>query len=189
MEVLRQRIGSVALVMDRPQNPHNGAAVMRSCDAFGLQAFHVVLSDGEFEISRKVTQGVDRWVDVIRHQNPSSIIHALRESDFQLIAAHPQGQLEPGDLRDIARPALLMGNESTGIGEELTAAAEQTVKIPMRGFVESLNVSVSAALLLAAATEGRPGDLSGEAQEFFYARGLYHSVQRADEILRAAGPE
>ena len=77
----------------------------------------------------------------------------------------------------------MLGNEHDGISETLARAAEQSVRIPMRGFVESLNVSVSAAVLLAAAATCAPGDLSNEDCRLLYARGLFQSVERAAEIL------
>ncbi|HEX6765678.1 MAG TPA: TrmH family RNA methyltransferase, partial [Polyangiaceae bacterium] len=82
----------------------------------------------------------------------------------------------------------VMGNEHDGIRESLENAATRTVRVPMRGFVESLNLSVAAALLLAAATKGREGDLSPEERTTLYATGLFRSVPRAGEILSASTP-
>jgi tRNA (guanosine-2'-O-)-methyltransferase len=79
----------------------------------------------------------------------------------------------------------VLGNERDGISAALSAAAEDSVRIPMRGFVESLNLSVAAAVLLSAALAGRPGDLSPAEEQRWYAVGLLRSVPRADEILGA----
>jgi tRNA (guanosine-2'-O-)-methyltransferase len=78
-----------------------------------------------------------------------------------------------------------LGNEHDGISGELASACTRHVRVPMRGFVESLNVSVSAAILLASATAGRAGDLPEADQRRLYARGLYLSVGRADDVLAA----
>jgi tRNA (guanosine-2'-O-)-methyltransferase len=83
---------------------------------------------------------------------------------------------------------LVLGNEHDGICDQLEAAAQCSVRIPMRGFVESLNVSVSAAILLHAATEGRAGDLEPSRRRALYAQGLYRTVNRAEEILAAVAP-
>ncbi len=186
-DVLAARLDSVTLVMDAPHDPHNGAAVLRSCDAFGVQRVHVVARRETFMIARRVTQGAERWVDVVRHTTPESAIEALHAGGYRLIATHPQGQLTPEELAHVPRVALVLGNEHDGICDGLYAAADSTVRIPMRGFAESLNVSVSAAILLAAAA-ARPGDLSHGQKRVLYARWLHHSLTRASDILRAAPP-
>jgi tRNA (guanosine-2'-O-)-methyltransferase len=185
LEVVNARVGNVTLVMDAPHDPHNGAAVIRSADAFGLPEIHVVPRNEPFLIGKRVTQGTERWVEVAQHATPEAAITALRERGFELVATHPQGELVPEDLARIERVCLILGNEHDGICDALASAAARTVRIPMRGFVESLNVSVAAALLLRAATLGRAGDLSPAERERLYAVGLARSVPRASEILAA----
>jgi tRNA (guanosine-2'-O-)-methyltransferase len=188
LEIARQRIGSVTVVMDETHDPHNGAAILRTCDAFGIQEAHVVPRDLDegFRVGERVAQGTQRWVDVVQHASSAEAAAALIERGFELVATHPEGELTPEDLAQIPKLALVMGNERDGISAALTAAASRSVRIPMRGFVESLNVSVSAALLLRAATRDRPGDLSEAAQRMLYAKGLFHTVPRAPEILAAS---
>ena len=186
--VAAQRLSSVTVVMDAPHDPHNAAAILRSCEAFGVGEAHVVLRSERFRTSRAVARGTERWVSLHVHRAPASAIGSLRRSDMRLVAAHPEGRLLPADLASIARVAVLVGNEHDGIRHELRTAADDTVRIPMRGFVESLNVSVAAALLLEAATRGRAGDLNEEQRRAFYARGLYLSVPRAREVLAASAP-
>lgn len=183
--VLSARIASVTVVMDSPYDPHNGAAVIRSADAFGLPSVHVVRRHGSFQAARRVAKGTERWVEVIEHDEPASVVDRLRQSGFELVATHPKGDLLPADLAKIPRLALVLGNEHDGISEALSAAADRSVQIPMRGFVESLNVSVSAAILLQAATLGRPGDLDPSTLRLLYARGLFRTVSRAGEVLAA----
>jgi tRNA (guanosine-2'-O-)-methyltransferase len=184
-EVVAARIGAVTLLMDAPHDPHNGAAVIRSADAFGLPEIHVVPRKEPFLIGRRVTQGTERWVEVVQHATPESAALALRARGFELVATHPSGKLVPEDLPRIERLCLVLGNEHDGICEALRNASEHSVRIPMRGFVESLNVSVAAALLLRAATAGRKGDLPPAERERLYAVGLARSVPRAGEILAA----
>lgn len=185
--VFEARLGSVTVVMDAPHDPHNGAAVLRSCDAFGVQALHVVERLEPFLAARTVARGSERWVDVVTHASPGEALGRLEAEGFELVATHPKGELEPGDLADVSRPALVLGNERHGIGEALAAACKRRVRIPMRGFVESLNVSVTAAILLERATEGRPGDLPDEAVLALYARALVLTVPHAADILAARG--
>lgn len=187
-EVIGQRLASVTLVMDEPADPHNGAAVVRSADAFGVQQIHVVPRESAFFVSTGVARGTERWVDVIVHPGPHEAIESLRDAGFTLVATHPDGELLPEQLVSIPKLALVLGNEHEGISDPLTRAAEHCVRVPMRGFVESLNVSVSAAVLLAAATRDRPGDLPADDKRQLYARGLFRSVHRAGEILANLTP-
>jgi tRNA (guanosine-2'-O-)-methyltransferase len=184
LEVLSQRLGSVAVVLDRPYDPHNGAAVLRSCEAFGVQTLHVVERPGTpFAVARSVARGAEKWMDVVCHASPASVAEWAAATDMRLVATHPEGRLEPEDLASVPRLALVLGNERDGIAPELAAICAERVRVPMRGFVESLNVSVSAAILLCAATRGRAGDLEPQARRRVYARGLYLSVERAETIL------
>jgi tRNA (guanosine-2'-O-)-methyltransferase len=185
MNVIAGRLRSVTVVMDAPHDPHNGAAVMRSCDAFGVYRVHVVERSEPFSASNAVAKGAERWVDVLGHTTVDDAVSAL--DGYQLVGTHPEGSLVPGDLRSIPRLALVMGNEHDGISEQLDAACDAHVRVPMRGFVESLNVSVSAAILLAYATERRAGDLSRVERRRLYARGLTLTVPKSLTILSALG--
>ena len=92
----------------------------------------------------------------------------------------------PEDLAAIPRLAIVLGNERDGIAEELDAACNRRVRVPMRGFIDSLNVSVTAAILLERATRARAGDLTEAQRRRLDARGLYFSVQKADSVLTLA---
>jgi tRNA (guanosine-2'-O-)-methyltransferase len=184
--VLAARLDCVTVLMDAPHDPYNGGAVLRSCDAFGVSTLHVVPRIEPFLASRTVTKGTERWVDVSLHETPSRAVSALRSKGYRLVAAQPLGRLSPEDLRSMERVAIVLGNERDGISEELARSADDAVRVPMRGFVESLNVSVTAAILLSAATHGRSGDLPDEARTLLYARGLFRTVPRASEVLAAS---
>lgn len=183
-EVIDRRLASVAVVFDAPYDPHNGAAVVRSCEAFGVQALHVVERQGTpFLVAKSVARGAEKWIDVASHARASEAIAWACESGMALVAADVQGTVEPERLAQMPRVAVVLGNEREGVREELMRACDLRVRVPMRGFVESLNVSVTAAILLYAATRGRTGDLDETAKRRLYARGLYFSVTHAEEIL------
>ncbi|HYO97934.1 MAG TPA: RNA methyltransferase [Polyangiaceae bacterium] len=184
--VIGKRVGSVTVLMDAPHDPHNGGAILRSCEAFGVPEVHVVPRDERFLVGRTVTRGCERWVDVVIHPSAAEAVSSLAARGFHLVATHPNGALSPEDLATLPRVALLLGNEHSGIRHELAQAAHSSVRIPMRGFVESLNVSVAAAVLLSAATRDREGDLTLAERELLYAKGLFHSLARARDILWAA---
>lgn len=185
--VIEARIGSVTLLLDELSDPHNRAAIVRSCDAFGVQELHSVQPASDFSVHHGVAAGTERWVDVHAHATARAAVEHLEERGFELVQTHPKGELEPDDLGTIPRLALILGNEHRGIDPVFASAARRSVRIPMRGFVESLNVSVSAAVLLAAATRGRSGDLAAKSKQHLYARALFNSVPRAREVLDAFG--
>jgi tRNA (guanosine-2'-O-)-methyltransferase len=188
-DVFAARLDAVTIVMDAPHDPHNGAAVLRSCDAFGVQRLHVVERIEPFLAANAVARGSERWVEVLPHPTAADALGAIAASGHTLVGTHPEGKLEPEALAAIPRLALVLGNERHGIDEEIAKACDTTVRIPMRGFAESLNVSVTAAILLARATERREGDLTGDEREFLYARALVLSVEHAAEILADRRPE
>lgn len=183
-EILSQRLSSVQVVFDAPHDPHNGAAVVRSCEAFGVQYVNVVERKEKFLLAPSVARGSEKWIDLRIWKSAGDAVAAMKGDGLELVAAHPDGELVPEDLASIPRLGLVLGNERDGIAEDLLSACTRRVRVPMRGFVESLNVSVSAAILLSAATSRRAGDLSREEFLRIYARGLYFTVDRADDVLR-----
>jgi tRNA (guanosine-2'-O-)-methyltransferase len=185
--VIASRVASVTVLFDAPHDPFNGAAVVRSCEAFGVQTVHVVERTEAFLTAGSVARGAQKWVDVVRHAAPSNAIAALESSGYELIGTHPAGELLPEDLASIPRVALVLGNARDGITAELEAACTRRVRIPMRGFIDSLNVSVAAAILLDHAVRNRPGDLTDHDRRRLYARGLYFSVQKAESVLILSG--
>jgi tRNA (guanosine-2'-O-)-methyltransferase len=186
LEVIGRRLESVAVVFDGPYDPHNGAAVLRSCEAFGVQHLHVVERPGTpFAVAHTVARGAEKWLDVTCHAGAPSLLAWSRQADMPLVGAHPEGELTPEGLAGLPRLAIVLGNEREGIRDAIAAACTHRVRVPMRGFVESLNVSVTAAILLHAATRGRTGDLDHASRLRLYARGLYLSVPRAEELLEA----
>jgi tRNA (guanosine-2'-O-)-methyltransferase len=185
--VIAQRLASVAVLFDAPHDPHNGAAVVRSCEAFGVQSLHVVERVERFLAAASVARSAEQWIDVVCHKTAESAVEAVTRAGLEMIAAHPDGELVPEDLAGVPRVAIVLGNERDGISEDLAARCKRRVRVPMRGFVESLNVSVTAAILLSSATRGRAGDLDEEARVRLYARGLYYSIPRAGEVLEEMG--
>jgi len=181
LSVISKRIASISVLVESTHDPHNGAAVLRSCEAFGIHALHVIEMHEAFLAATSVSRGAEKWVEIVSHPGIQESIDGM--ADFELVATHPEGTLLPDDLRHLSKFSLVIGNEREGISPVLRAACKHTVRVPMRGFVESLNMSVTAAILLASATQGRPGDLPLADQRRMYARGLYFSYGQADKIL------
>jgi len=184
--VFAARIGSVTIVMDAIHDPHNGAALLRTSEALGLSQVHVVARGESFLAHAGVARGTHKWVQVNAHTDGASCVEALRATGHVLVATHPEGDMVPTDLMRLPRVALVLGNEHEGIAPDLRQACQHAVRVPMRGFAESLNVSVCGGILLSWATEGRPGDLTAQEQRRLYARGLAVTVPNAAALLERA---
>src|SRR5688572_32866141 len=89
--VVRSRIGSVTVLMDAPHDPHNAAAVLRSCDAFGIPRVHVVPRTETFAVGRTVAKGAERWIEVVYHRTPEQALAALHAQGYTTVATHPEG--------------------------------------------------------------------------------------------------
>ena len=131
-------------------HPHNASALMRHCDAFGVQELHTVETLCKFSPNASIVRGTDKWVDVRRHASTAEAIAALRAEGYRIVATTPHRESCTPETFDVARGpfALVFGTEHAGISDEAMAAADEYLRIPMCGLVESLNVSASAAILV-----------------------------------------
>lgn len=184
--VFDKRLESVTLVLDALHDPHNGAALLRTSEALGLAHVHIIESNESFLAHAGVARGTHKWVQVHAHAEPLQCVQELQAQGYELVAAHPEGDLLPEDLCAMPRVAIVLGNEHAGISKPLRDACRHAVRVPMRGFAESLNVSVSGGILLAYATSGRAGDVPQEHRRRLYARGLAVTVPHASALLEAA---
>jgi tRNA (guanosine-2'-O-)-methyltransferase len=182
-EVIRNRTDSLVLVLDRLVDPHNSSAVLRSADAFGVQTVHVIVGERGFRASRGVSKGTHRWLDVIRYEDAEACARRLKKDGYAIYIAAMDAGTRPEDLHDTPRLAVVFGNEHRGVSPELRSLSDGTFSIPMRGFVESLNVSVAAAIAMQTlARDGRPR-LPPERQRELKARFLMNSVKNAAQIV------
>lgn len=182
-QVIAARTMAVTAVLDNLVDSHNVSAVLRSADAFGVQRVHVIQSTEPFQATSRISLGADRWVDVIRHATSAACVRALRERGHRIYVASMEGAVPPEALAHEPRVAIVFGNEHSGVSQELRDLADGTYAIPMCGFVQSLNVSVAAAITLFAATRGRPGDLTADEARALRARFVWKSVPHAQAIL------
>jgi len=182
-EVVGNRTDNLVLVLDCIADPHNSSAVLRSADAFGVQSVHVIVGEHGFRASRGVSKGTHRWLDVVRYENAEACARRLKQDGYSIYVAVMGAETQPEDLHDRSRLAVVFGNEHRGVSPEMRSFADGTFSIPMRGFVESLNVSVAAAIAMQAlARDGRPR-LTAERQRDLRARFLMNSVQNANQVI------
>ncbi len=146
-EVLEQRTKYLTVAIEDVYQLHNTSAVIRSCDAFGLQEAHVVEDRFGQRLDKNIAMGAEQWVDVHRYKKTSDCIAALRAKGYQLIATTPHHSSSSLTDFKITKPtALLFGTEKEGLSKEVLDNADGFLTIPMSGFSESLNISVAAAI-------------------------------------------
>lgn len=132
---------------------HNTSAVIRSCDVFGVQNVHVIEERNLKKIDREIAMGAQKWVDINRYHSTSECLDNLRAKGYQIVATSPHGNATLLEDFDISKPsAFFFGTEKDGLSEEFLEQADCSLKIPMVGFTESLNISVSAAIILQSVT-------------------------------------
>jgi tRNA (guanosine-2'-O-)-methyltransferase len=172
--VLARRQPDLTVLAEDVHKPHNVAALLRTCDAVGALELHAVSSRGSFDRPRIITGGTRDWVPARTHPSIEAAVSHLKSNNFQIVAAHFSESSQDYRSLDYTRPtAFLMGSELMGVSARAAALADQHVVIPMRGLVESLNVSVAAALLLYEAARQRE------------VAGLYDTVRLAPERFDA----
>jgi tRNA (guanosine-2'-O-)-methyltransferase len=181
--VLAERTRSVVPVLDGLYDPHNVAAVLRSADSFGAQEVHIIEGEEPLLASQRVTQGADKWLDVVRHRDPRACVRGLKSRGYSVFAAMMDGTTTPEQIATMPRVALVFGAEKTGVSEAVQELCDGRYTIPMRGFSQSLNVSVAAALTLYTATRGRGGDLSAEDRLALRARFMWLSMPEAQAVV------
>lgn len=177
------RTRRIVLVLDQTTDPHNASAVLRSADAFGVQEVRVIAGDQPFTVPRHVARGTAHWLDLVRDETAEACATALHDRGYKILVASMEGTVTPTQLRDFDRVAVVFGNEHLGVSPELRALADGTYAIPMHGFVESLNVSVAAAITMHAATYDRSGDLPADERDEARARFMIASVQNAEAVV------
>lgn len=148
-QVLSQRTKHFTVATEDVYQLHNTSAVIRSCDVFGVQDVHVVEEVNSKRIDREIAMGAQKWVDVHRYNSISDCISTIKAQGYQVVATSPHAT--DCDLKDfdVTKPScFFFGRETEGLSDEVLERADCFLKIPMVGFTESLNISVSAAIIL-----------------------------------------
>ena len=158
-EVLERRHDDLVVVIENVHDAHNASAILRSCDAFGVGRVALVYTDQEFpKISHGVAGQVDKWLEIERYESAEECVASLHDEGITVYATRLTDDAQPYLDVDFTRPsAIVLGNEHSGCSDEMIAAADGSLIIPMVGFVGSLNVSVAAAVMLAEMARQRAG--------------------------------
>lgn len=171
-------------------HPQNASAIVRTCEAFGIQDIHTVESLCPFSPNLHIVRGTDKWIDLHRHATTAKALAALRGAGYRIVATTPHSGDTPPEAFDVVEGpfAVVFGTEHAGVSDEMIAASDAFIRIPMCGFVESLNVSACASILLYQLSQRlRASDARWELAEADRLQLLYRwltaSVRDAERIL------
>ncbi len=190
-ETLKNRTRKVTVVLEDIYQSHNACAVVRSCECFGIQDMHVIENKNAFDLTLGVVMGAAKWIEIHRWKNKSentkACLMALKKEGYRIFAATPTARTIVADLDVDGKSALLFGTEEKGLTSTALEMAEDCFRIPMFGFTESFNISVSVALSLYDMTkrlrETREDWSLSEAETNRLRQKWYASCVREPELL------
>ncbi len=150
--IAADRTRYITVVMENLIKDHNASAVLRSCDCFGIQDLHAIEKNVRYEIQRDIAMGSGNWVDLHSHSEGKSpsveCLKELKNKGYQIVSTSPHTEMTVREVPLDKPIALVFGTEVSGISKEVAEMSDYLVRLPMYGFTESFNVSVSAALAL-----------------------------------------
>ncbi|HEX2689799.1 MAG TPA: RNA methyltransferase [Kofleriaceae bacterium] len=191
-EVLAARLMSVVTMVEDTYDPHNAAATIRTTEAIGLGELHVVEPEERFSAAGGVTRGAHKWIELHRWRSAEAAIGALRARGFRVLATLPGAPHTIDDV-DVTTPlAVAFGNEHAGLTDGAIAACDGAIGVPMFGFTESFNLSVTVALVMSRiaarrrAAIGRLGDLDDPYRRELRARWFALKIRGVVGILERA---
>lgn len=153
-QVLSQRLRALTIVLDDVFDPHNISAVLRSCDAFGIQDVHVLEISETFSVNSAISHKCEKWLSIHRWNSYETCLSELKEKGFRTCATCFSPDAIPLHDVPLDKPvALVFGNEHRGVSSDTLTHCDCNVIIPMFGFVESLNISVAAAVAMSALSQ------------------------------------
>ncbi len=148
-QVLKERTKHFTVATEDVYQLHNTSAVIRSCDVFGIQEVNIIEEINSKRIDREIAMGAQKWVDLNRYHTVKDSLKDLKSKGYQIVATTPH--TKDCDLIDFdvtKKSCFFFGRETEGLSKEVLDQADVFLKIPMVGFTESLNISVSAAIIL-----------------------------------------
>ncbi|KAF5035515.1 23S rRNA (guanosine-2'-O-)-methyltransferase RlmB [anaerobic digester metagenome] len=151
-EVASKRTRHFAVALENLFQGHNASAVLRTCDCFGIQNVFAIENVNKFQPNEEIALGAEKWLNISHFNDDKSVEKCyaeLRRQGYRIAATTPHGNPVPVDEIDVSQPlALVFGTEKEGLSEQALKGADITVALPMYGFTESFNISVSAALFM-----------------------------------------
>lgn len=148
-KILSQRTNYITVAVEDVYQMHNTSAVVRSCESFGVQTAHLIEGKYGKRLDEEIAMGAQKWVDIKRYQNSKEAIDTLKNKGYKIVATSPHADSSLlQDFKLNGKTALFFGTEKNGLSDYVLENSDASLKIPMVGFTESLNISVSAAIIL-----------------------------------------
>lgn len=188
-QVIDQRTRHFTVVTEDVYQLHNTSAVIRTCDVFGVQDLHVIEEKISKRIDKEIAMGAQKWISLHRYHSVRECITNLKEKGYQIIATTPHNNSTLLPDFDVTRKsAFFFGKESDGLSDAVMDAADGFLKIPMYGFTESLNISVSAAIILQSVVSKLkaakiPWQLSEEEKIEILMQWFQNTIKSSDKII------
>ncbi|MBN2275360.1 MAG: RNA methyltransferase [Bacteroidales bacterium] len=191
--VLAQRTRYITVVLEDIFQSHNASAVLRSCDCFGIQDVHIIENRNTYQVNPDVALGSYKWLNLYKYNkegnNTVAALEKLKKQGYRLVATTPHqkgSMLEDFDLNK-GKLALVFGTELEGLTDNASCMADEVLTIPMVGFTESLNISVTAAVILHDLTRRLrkstiPWQLSQDEILQIKLQWLKNSIRRSDTL-------
>jgi tRNA (guanosine-2'-O-)-methyltransferase len=192
-EILNNRTSYITVAMEDIYQSHNASAVLRTCDCFGIQDIHIIENRNEFQVNPDVALGSSKWLNIKKYStlenNTINALKHLKSEGYRLVATLPDKDAVA--LRDFSiekgKFALLFGTELTGLSSEARELADEYLHIPMYGFTESFNISVSAAIIIHYLVNKLHDSniswcISGERKKEIYLQWLKNTVKHAEKL-------
>ena len=151
---LNKRTQYITIVLEDIFQPHNSSAILRSCDCFGIQDIHIIENRNKYLPNDEIALGAEQWLTLTKYNNYENnsvaALTSLKNQGYRIIATTPHNECEFLNEFDLnkGKCAFVFGTELTGISDSVVNMADGFMKIPMHGFTESFNISVSVALVL-----------------------------------------
>ncbi|MFO7659142.1 MAG: RNA methyltransferase [Bacteroidales bacterium] len=152
--VLTNRTRYITVALEDIFQPHNASAVLRSCDCFGIQDVHIIENRNPYRVNPDVALGADKWLNIHKYSghdnNTLEAVNHIKRNGYRIVATSLTAGSIAIDHFDIHKSkfALFFGTELTGLSDTVNQHADEFIKIPMFGFTQSFNISVSAAIVL-----------------------------------------
>ena len=194
-KIIHNRTRHITVVLEDIFQPQNASAVLRTCECLGIQDVHIIENKNRYNVNPDVVMGSDKWISLINYNqdtfNTPSAINQLRKEGYRIIATSLSNKATPLNEFDPSknRSAIFFGTELTGLTETVLNQADEYLKIPIYGFTDSYNISVSAAIILydlinRLHSSRIPWQLTAPEKEEIMLQWLKKSIKRSDLLIK-----
>ncbi len=188
--VIANRTRNFVVVLDRLEDQFNMAAVLRTCESMGVQEVHIIKNaEHPWSPNSKVTQGCDKWLDLVQYNSFAECMKALKARGFTVMAsAIREGATSLYEMKFDQKVAMVFGNERFGVSDDVLTMADGVFWLPMHGFTQSLNISAAASACVSRAIAwriehlGKSGDLTADESAELRQRYLFLSVKQRGRV-------